>query len=83
MRADGSHRSSDGDEGERFAEVKGTISHSSHGGGNQDCGDGRTSIESIIWDIGHITRNGDDRMGSTRRAAATRKIVDGRDVSLI
>jgi hypothetical protein len=34
-------------------------------------------IESIVGDEEHVTWNGDDRIGSTRRAAATRKIVAG------
>ena len=33
----------------------------------------------MVWDKGHVTRNGDDLIGSTRRAVTTRKIVDGRD----
>jgi len=63
--------------------VKGSFSHSSNGGGNQDIFDGCTSNESIVWNEGHVTRNGDAGISSTRSAVSARIIVDGWDVNLI
>jgi len=57
--------------------VKGTISYSKDGGGNQNSGNVGTFIERIVWDVGHVTRNGDVSVSSARRAVLTRKISRG------
>ena len=74
--SDGNDRSRDGDGGERGAEGKRIISHSSDCCRNQNRSYVHTLIKSIVWYVGQVTRDGDVTVISARRAVDTRKIRD-------
>jgi hypothetical protein len=52
---------------------KDITSHSSDGGGNNNRDDAATSIESLVCDEGHVTRNGDVAITIIRKAVTASK----------